>query len=228
MPKNSGNSRAEPTLFMFSCNLGECTYRTSSRAHLERHRKQCDRSAPAPRDKICDVCGEAFASDVTLRHHKRDQHTDQERQCPHCGEKFRSNKEYTSHFLREHDAIEDGPIQCPRADDPDCPSPNRRWAKWGALRAHLREYHRMLDSQMQELLGPRIHGTRLGSTLGGWQCPVTDCMHRLQTRESFRAHLLTVHDIPRDEIDPVIGITTSATEYSDAEEAPPIASPARV
>lgn len=224
--KNTGNSRAEPSLFIFHCNRGQCAYSTGAPKLLERHKRTCKGSAPATPDQVCNTCGQAFRSPVTLRLHIQDKHTDHIRKCKHCGQEFQTCQELAGHYVREHDSIDDGPILCPCANLQECPSPNREWSKWGPLRSHLREYHRLQDSQMEELLGPRILGKDLAGASGRWRCPATDCTHRYQTKGSLRTHLRTVHKLPQSELKSVLGTltaeqpTTASSEQSGIEEHP--------
>lgn len=209
LPKNSGNSRADPTRFVFMCNIGQCTYSNAVYSKITRHRGTCKGLAPKAFVHACDVCKETFRSKVTIRHHKRDSHTDQVRKCVYCGEQFSTIKERPRHYLAQHDSIEDGPIPCPCADarNPVCTSPNHTWGKWGSLRAHLRKCHHLQKPQMVELLGPRIIGQHFTRAPGNWQCPAKNCVQGCASRVAFRAHLRDIHHMSSDEIASVLRVT---------------------
>ena len=205
-----GNSRDDPTPFLFSCNRDDCLYSTPIYGEYAVHTVSCkspEPSASNPSGLGCNIegCGKIYATKQGLSQHMAQKHAAWVPiGCLPCGiPRFETRKEMDTHQRVVHRTYK-SPVPCPLQSE--CHS-TVLFNAAHTLARHLKKIHRLPVEEQDELV-PRGQDLMLAPASGRQRfepkrCVVQDCARKgkFTGPGSLRTHLMTVHSFTDDQVE---------------------------
>lgn len=216
----TGNSREGPVSFMFSCQIGQCTYSHWSPNRISEHEVTCD-GTTVERPFACpwDGCGKPYKNNDTLQKHIARDHTWTPRKCASCPERkevYDTYKEWATHQRKEHDNELPDPLSCPL--EAECHS-GLTFTKKSNLKQHLRNAHKRTPEHIKSL----VPATKRKLTLFSSECPLGNCKHPEKTYHvpaHVRSHLEHAHKLSPDEAARLVPLNDQAKKYATTNKEP--------
>lgn len=224
----SGNSRSNPTAWLYHCGIGSCVFKTWSTVDMDRHLVVC-KGAPVPETpwhSEWEGCNKSFSTENSLQSHESIVHKWTPRPCSHCPDKqdviYEDKNALKRHAAAEHDELEEASV-CPLHDE-NCTRPDFLYTRAAPLLLHLTQVHKRTRQEGGALLPPQKQyaSTRYQKPKASYECPVEGCMYLepAQNRNQVRSHLTRFHKFTKARVLELVPLARRPNRSWDTEQTP--------